>query len=104
MDVGVAQIEVGCGAVCCIAGAVCQFNDPFDLEGKEGEIQWGKNGGVFQRAVALLGITNTLARRMFHPNEDNGPITAAIAVATLREFLATGELNWPEALGEHGNE
>ena len=103
-DMGVGVEYRDCGAVCCIAGALCQFNEPFEV-GKYGlEQDWRGGDGVRARAARLLGFDcdspdgqgRTIAVRLFRENRENDHITAAVAAATLRHFLATGELDWPE--------
>ena len=100
MDVVVAHAdEEGCGAVCCIAGAICQFNDPFQLSDlyDESEADWRGSEGVMARAMGMLGISYELADKLFRPSEHNGHITPAVAAATLRHFLDTGDVVWPDA-------
>lgn len=100
MDFGVMRVdEGGCGAVCCIAGAICQFNEPFQLSDlyDESEADWRGSEGVMARASRLLGITGGTADELFRPSEDNDQITPAVAAKTLRHFLDTGNVVWPDA-------
>lgn len=98
MYVGVAHPgEGGCGAVCCIAGAICQFNDPFSLWDEESEVDWRGPEGVMDRAMDMLGVSYELADKLFRPGEDNDHITPAVAAKTLRHFLDTGDVVWPDA-------
>ena len=105
MDVGV-TIDTDCGTACCIAGAVCQFNQPFDLSDglgeQQNEVNWRGEEGVMARALSLLGLNRSgeglrLAHRIFRANDHNEHITAEVAARVMRHFLNTGELEWPEA-------
>lgn len=98
MDVGVHHTD--CGTACCIAGAVCQFFDPFP-EGPEGlERRWLSSTGsegVANRATRLLGIPDDLegrgkAEELFRSVSNNDFITPKIAAKALRHFIATGEV------------
>ena len=98
MDFGVMRVdEGGCGAVCCIAGAICQFNDPFSLSDEESEVDWRGSEGVMARAMGMLGVSYEIADKLFRPSEDNDHITPAVAAKTLRHFLDTGDVVWPDA-------
>lgn len=105
MDVGV-TLDPECGTACCIAGAVCQFSQPFKLSDglgeQQNEVNWRGEDGVMARALSLLGLNRCseglrLAHRIFRANDDNDHITAEIAARAMRHFLNTGELEWPEA-------
>ncbi len=86
-----------CGAACCIAGALAQFN--------------GLNTKDYVEGVGeQLGMSDDDVRRLFYA--DNGEyaedclhcgnmvggdlsiITPTMAAATIRHFLATGEVEW----------
>lgn len=89
-----------CGTICCIAGAVCQFNRPFILDdvdfGNEEEApfwDWGEDG-VFYRAIKLLGISQDDAEILFTPEIPYSEITADDAAKTIRKFLETGIVDW----------
>lgn len=95
MDVGV--MRDGCGTVCCIAGAVCQFFKPFDLSGEESGAEayfYGENG-VFVRAQEMLGMNEDDAGKLFTPRGvDWENVTPEHAAKVIRHFIATGEVNW----------
>lgn len=93
-DMGVGVLHTQCGAVCCIAGALCQFNHPFNGRYNMGEEEhWDT---VVGQAIYLLGVSVGTARELFRPEGINDHITPTIAAATLRHFLATGEIDWPK--------
>jgi len=102
MDVGVNFTE--CGAVCCVAGAVVEFNDPYDVDlirasrNEAGEMPWDS---VRDRAMTLLGLDpysameSQFATKLFRDGgTENEWITAEIAAQVLRYYLETGELDW----------
>jgi len=94
-----------CGTVCCIAGAVCQFNEPFDIRDMsayrwvafyEGESE--EHEGVSARAQNLLGICFTDAVELFEPSSiDWDCISPAVAAECLKVYLETGEIDWSAA-------
>ena len=88
-----------CGTVCCIAGAVCQFNQPYNLRSRSAASYWA-SGGVHYRAMNLLGISDTDAEGMFTPNSDKfqwSSITPEVAANMLRAYLASGVIDWAAA-------
>ena len=100
MDFGVVRVdEGGCGAVCCIAGAICQFNEPFQLSDlyDESEVDWRGSEGVMARAMDMLGVSYEIADKLFRQSGSNDHITPAVAARTLRHFLDTGDVVWPDA-------
>lgn len=101
----------GCGTVCCIAGAVCQFEGVTNAavagmlaarEGNWGELCWGGTGGVAMQAQEILGLTSEQADSLFTPEgyssdewEDGYRLlTAALAARVIRHLIATGDVNW----------
>lgn len=91
-----------CGTVCCIAGAVCQFNAPFDIRELD-QHKWvafyenedDSHEGVSARAQNLLGISHFDACELFEPSDiDWDDITPAVAAELLKTYMATGEINW----------
>lgn len=108
MSRGVAIDDAGCGTVCCIAGAACQFegvtNAEVDsmLDADEGncrELGWAN---VALSAQEILGLTSEQAYSLFTPEgyasdeweDDYRPLTAALAARVIRHLLATGDVNW----------
>lgn len=92
-----------CGSICCIAGAVCQFEDTFNaassglnlttLNGREvGEVSWRS---VQSQAEDLLGISEEDADKLFLPPYfETRTYTAQCAAKVIRNFLATGDVVW----------
>lgn len=77
-----------CGTVCCIAGAVAEFND-LDPHATLGEIEH------------QLGMTTVEGDALFLGMDQEGDIlisfddvTPAIAAKTIRNFITTGEVTW----------
>ena len=107
MDHGMALTT--CGTVCCIAGALVEFNDPFskrflrDEANIECEMPWRF---VRDRAMHQLGLdpdvqgefdfANHLFRSGYGADYsfDNSWITPKIAAAVLRDYLLTDTLDW----------
>jgi hypothetical protein len=89
-----------CGTVCCIAGAVCQFQRiPFaDFGGF-----FSANSGPGTVAQEYLGLSDSEARYLFMPfdyHESHGmDYTPAMGAATIRNFLHTGDVVWEYADG-----
>lgn len=111
MSRGVAIDDEGCGTVCCIAGAVCQFEGVTNAEvagmlatdeGNWRELGWWGTGGVAEQAQEILGLTSEQASDLFTPdgyyadagNEDYRTLTAALAARVIRHLIATGDVNW----------
>lgn len=112
MSRGVAIDGEGCGTVCCIAGAVCQFEGvtnaeaagmlAADEEENWGELSWRGVGGVATQAQEILGLTSEQADSLFTPSGYNSdkweydyrPLTAALAARVIRHLIATGDVNW----------
>lgn len=109
MSRGVAIDDKGCGTVCCIAGAVCQFEGITNAEVAGmlaekgwGELGWWDTGGVASQAQEILGLTSEQADSLFTPEgyaseewEDAyRPLTAALAARVIRHLIATGDVNW----------
>lgn len=87
-----------CGSVCCIAGAVCQFNEPFPLD----KYPYGET--VLARAERLLQLEEEKAWKLFCP-DDAGCLTYVTpeqAVRVVENFMETGEVDWSEAAKENG--
>jgi hypothetical protein len=91
MIVGIER-DPDCGTTCCIAGAICQFNAPFELTKTYEWISWGD---VEERARGFLEIGDKEAHELFVKKADEDlnvrPEQAAIV---LRHFLKTGEVDW----------
>lgn len=98
-----------CGTTCCMAGAVCQFDKPFDIaaiaatrlqfpELKQEIGWWGhEDSSVFGRAMNILGIEEEIAEELFQPADgfpDAGDITAKFAASVAEHFLLTGKVDW----------
>lgn len=111
MSRGVAIDGKGCGTVCCIAGAVCQFEGVTNAEvadmlatgeGNWRELGWWGTGGVAMQAQEILGLTSEQADSLFTPigynsdewEDDYRPLPAALAARVIRHLIATGDVNW----------
>lgn len=100
MDVGVTDPQANCGAVCCIAGALVQFNQPFHETHLAGatELKWEE---VRDRAMVLLGLPDdevgkAAAEQLFRSIPNNDWITPAIAAQVLRHLIAYEEVDWQQ--------
>ena len=82
-----------CGTVACIAGWICYNKFGSDA-----------SGNILDRAANYLNIDSYQAEKLFTPHHlmtsswDN--ITPDIAVACLRDFAETGEVNWEKFVPE----
>lgn len=108
MSRGVAIDDGGCGTVCCIAGAVCQFEGVTNAEVAgmlaAGPTQWRELiwWGIAIQAQEILGLTSEQADSLFTPSGYNSdewedayrPLTAALAARVIRHLIATGDVNW----------
>ena len=111
MSRGVAIDADACGTVCCIAGAVCQFEGVTNAEvadmlaadeGNWRELSWWGLGGVAVQAQEILGLTSEQAESLFTPDgyadaetdAEYRPLTAALAARVIRHLIATGDVNW----------
>lgn len=86
----------GCGSVCCIAGAVAQFNKsvapkPHVRSSIDRCYAVGKN----------IGLTDAQSNKLFFAENEYGPVYSELydipvghAAATLRRFMETGEIVW----------
>jgi hypothetical protein len=91
-----------CGSVCCIAGAVCQMVQPFDLNtcersekyaGGLASVSYYAPEGVFKTASTILDITEDDADELFCPAKLEG-ITAEYAAKVVHHFIETGKVDW----------
>lgn len=85
-----------CGTTCCIAGAVCQFNEPFEITkshaGWYNSPEWPE---VASRARGLLGLRYREANLLFVTySHDWLKVEPTEAAAVLENFLQTGEVDW----------
>lgn len=110
MSRGVAIDAEGCGTVCCIAGAACQFEGVTNAaagimlaDDRTGyELGWWGANGVAMQAQEILGLTSEQADSLFTPigynsdewEDDYRPLTAALAARVIRHLIATGDVNW----------
>lgn len=108
MSRGVAVDDAGCGTVCCIAGAVCQFEGVTNAEATQliadggGELEWFFSYGVAVQAQEILGLSSEQADSLFIPvgcnadkwEDDYRPLTAELAARVIRHLIATGDVNW----------
>ena len=93
-----------CGTVCCIAGALVQFFEPYKLEEAKEMAGYDRVGipwqNVKRRAAALLGIDpeKEILDYLFKSGWESVPyhIMPAHAACTLRKFLRTGKVDWDE--------
>lgn len=98
--------DAGCGTACCIAGAVCQFEQlGMDVRDSGGGLGWHYDTGADHLASNFLGIGSQEASELFvpwehfegDPSEFSDPELAARVV---RHFIATGKVDW-DIDGEH---
>jgi hypothetical protein len=99
-DMGYA-VEVGdCGTVCCIAGAVCQFEGLGELTDR-GEMDYFRQSEPL--AVEALGIPYKEARALFMPFDkydvEAVELTPAVAARTLLHYIRTGQVVWEQENG-----
>lgn len=96
---------VPCGTTCCIAGAIYQLNrkklDPLLPE------DFIKSRDPINQCYVLgkaIGMTRDQVHNLFFAGDERGrsydldDIPPELAAAMVREFLETGEANWPEEL------
>lgn len=94
------QVEPGCGTVCCIAGAVCQFEGlGLANRDEDGSLDWNGEGGAFDLASDYLDISYEQSREMFCPwnsfsGDEESFNSSARGAAVIRYFLETGEVDW----------
>jgi hypothetical protein len=92
-------LEMSCGTVGCMAGAVCQFKKIPD------SINWG-HYRITSKAAEFCGMSDKLKDQLFYATDkqdgtDMGrgftlsEVTPEIAAKTLRGFLETGVVKWP---------
>jgi hypothetical protein len=100
LSVGVAMRDPACGTVCCIAGALVQFNEPvteklksqMEYDDDDHEYNWGT---VFRRGMAIAELTEEQAEALFEPDVwDRSEVTPAEAARVIRHFVETGEVDW----------
>lgn len=108
MSRGVAVDDAGCGTVCCIAGAVCQFEGVTNAEVADMLATWEANWhelswwNIAAQAQEILGLTSEQAASLFTPEgydvraweDEYRPLTAALAARVIRHLIATGDVNW----------
>jgi hypothetical protein len=91
-----------CGTSCCIAGAICQFEQlGMDARLADGSMYWSSYSrpGVRDLVIKHLGINETKGSQLFEPwlffpgtsESFNSPARGA---AVIRHFLATGVVDW----------
>lgn len=89
-----ASPQADCGTACCIAGATAQFNG-LKTEGDNAADQCFEIGD-------MIGLTREQSNQLFFASDDRNyyleDIPVEIAAETLRHFLKTGEIVWPEEL------
>ena len=96
-------VRHSCGTVCCIAGAIVQF----ELQERFGEMAdvteevYGSpictNRSVLDTAAELVGIREkNVAYNLFVPGVALGRVTPAQAAKVVRNLIETGEVNWNE--------
>lgn len=88
--------DKSCGSICCIAGAVAQFN-------KDVAPKWHIENDI-DRCYAVgenIGLTNEQSNKLFFANDGYGDLYGEMsnipvghAAATLRRFMETGEIVW----------
>lgn len=89
-----------CGTVCCIAGAVCQFNNLGYL--RDGDLNFFTGAGPL--ATEFLGISEADASQLFMPFDyhevSSSDLTPAVAAATLLHYIKTGDVVWRDESGK----
>lgn len=100
LSVGVDLQQNSCGTVCCIAGALVQFNEPVTEKLKaqvaeddyNTEYNWST---IFQRGMEIAGLDEGQASALFEPDVwDRADITPAEAAKVIRHYVNTDEVNW----------
>ncbi len=86
-----------CGTVCCIAGAVCQFEKLYD---GSGNLNFFGARGAGELARKHLGMTEEDAHKLFMPfdyfnSEHTANISPDVAADVVENYLRTGEVVWP---------
>lgn len=96
-DMEYAVYAEDCGTACCIAGAVCQFENLGTLD-RNGELFF--HGEHEVGPTEFLGITATQAEMLFVPwavfdfDEYSEFSDPALAAETIRRFIETGVIEW----------
>lgn len=95
-DMATFQEKRSCGTACCIAGAVAQFNKLITTSEEDDAISQCFEIGE------KIGLTFDQSQKLFFPSCFHGydleDIPIRVAADTLRHFMATGEIVWPEEL------
>lgn len=103
LSVGVEMRDPACGTVCCIAGALVQFNEPvteklkaqMENDDYDSEYNWST---IFERGMEIAGLDDDDASALFEPDVwDRSEITPAQAALVIRHYVATDEVNWDVA-------
>lgn len=87
-----------CGTACCIAGAVCQFEQLVELD--DGGAYFHGDRGVGATARDFLGLSEQDANRLFVPWTEEGAEEATehydhvLAGAVIRGLLNDGVIDW----------
>lgn len=100
LSVGVQMADPACGTVCCIAGALVQFNEPvteklisqIDYDDDDTEYNWGT---IFDKGMEIAGLTEDQAGELFEPSDFNrSEIKPEQAAKVIRHYLSKGVVNW----------
>lgn len=83
----IAADDNSCGTVCCMAGAVLQF----ELLGK---------GHILHDVRALLGMSHQDFSELFEPTGFCHISDPAVAAKVLRHYIDTGEIDWSTPVRE----
>jgi hypothetical protein len=102
------HMEHQCGTICCIAGAVVQFElqeiygemaDNDDAVMVKHEFVVGKS--ILTTAADIIGIDDDTADRLFVPaGVSLHNATPEQGATVIRELIATGEVNWAQFVHE----
>lgn len=97
------DVETACGTTCCIGGAIIEFN----REAAQKIRQRLLDGNLFDNeetiAAELAGLNEFTAHSLFFPFGILGgwQATREQGAKVIRHLLATGEVDWAKAIGEH---
>jgi hypothetical protein len=98
-DMEFAVTEMSCGTACCIAGAICQFENLGVID-EDGDMKFRGETGAGSLAQKLLGISYSEAGKLFEPWDhftyDSFTQFSEVGVAakTIRNFIETGVVHW----------
>lgn len=95
-----------CGTVCCIAGALVQFEmqdrlgQMADCDDEAYDAGFVVNNSIIETGSLLADIDGDTGIRLFIPNIDLGRATPAEAAKVLRNFIESGKITWHEVVAQ----